>query len=170
MFFFYFERLCFLACSHSELIPKLWILYKVGRTPWSGDLSIARLLPTQNKTNIITADRHYASGEIWNHNPSVWLGINISGLSLCSLCDHLLTYYSHILVFLIILTVSREKSNECNSIFLLTIIFRIYELSRCFTAVKLPMNDILAMRLHIERWLHLLNYLCMWGHTLIFSV
>jgi hypothetical protein len=40
---------------------KLWILYRVGRTPWTGDQPVARPLPTQNKTEK-NADIHTSSG------------------------------------------------------------------------------------------------------------
>jgi hypothetical protein len=48
--FFYLDGLGYLASSHSELIMKLWNLWTVGRTLWTGDQPIARPLPIQVNT------------------------------------------------------------------------------------------------------------------------
>jgi hypothetical protein len=57
-FFFYLDRLASLACSHSELILKLLILYTVGRTPWMEDQPIAWTLNIQDNKHRINADRY----------------------------------------------------------------------------------------------------------------
>jgi hypothetical protein len=49
-FFFYLGGLGSLACSHSELIMKLWMVLTVGRTSWMDDQPVARPLPTQENT------------------------------------------------------------------------------------------------------------------------
>jgi hypothetical protein len=43
------------------------ILYTVGRTPWTGDQPVARLLPTHRTTHTINAHRHACLE--WNSNP-----------------------------------------------------------------------------------------------------
>jgi hypothetical protein len=39
------------ACSHSESVLKLWILWTVGSTPWTGDQPVSMSLLTQEYTN-----------------------------------------------------------------------------------------------------------------------
>jgi hypothetical protein len=53
-----------LASFYSELILNLWILYTVSRTPWTGDQSLARPLPTQSNidTEEMQTDIHVSRG------------------------------------------------------------------------------------------------------------
>jgi hypothetical protein len=59
-------------------------LYRVGRTPWTGDQPVARPL----LTNRINAHRHiHASSRFRTHVPSVWESEDSSCLRPCGHCD-----------------------------------------------------------------------------------
>jgi hypothetical protein len=57
------------------------ILYTICRTPWTGDQSVAMLLPTHRTTQTQNkrTDIHASSG-IRSHDPSVWAGKDSSYL------------------------------------------------------------------------------------------
>jgi hypothetical protein len=78
------------ATVHDEprplfLLYIFWIIWTVGRTPSARDQPAARLLPTQDNTNI-----HSSSG-IPTNDPSVWAGEDSSWLRRCGHCDRQIT-------------------------------------------------------------------------------
>jgi hypothetical protein len=81
-FFFFFDGLCFLACSHSELILKLRILQALVRTLGRGiSPPQGRYLHRRQYTYI------HASSGIRTHDPSVWTGEEDSCLRSHGHCD-----------------------------------------------------------------------------------
>jgi hypothetical protein len=80
------------CCSHLEhgasvkcFISLQFLSQTDGRTPWMRDQPVARLLRTQDNTNRINTNVHALSG-IRTHDPSVWVGEDISCLRPCG--DH----------------------------------------------------------------------------------
>jgi hypothetical protein len=57
--------------------------YTVGKTPWTGDLPVARPLPIHRTTH---TDIHVLSG-IGTHDPSIWAGEDCSWLRSRDHCD-----------------------------------------------------------------------------------
>lgn len=68
------------ASSHSELIPKLWILRTIGTISWMGirpskGLDLHRTMKTQK-----ISDRYHSRSGIRTHDHSTWAGEDISCL------------------------------------------------------------------------------------------
>jgi hypothetical protein len=72
VFFFSFKEFCPLACSYLELVLKMQMLWRVGRTPFTGDQPVARTLPITD-TEETRTDIHLSDG-IRKHDSSVWSG------------------------------------------------------------------------------------------------
>jgi hypothetical protein len=71
----------------SSLILKLWILWTVGRTPWTGDQRDARPLPNTNTNTEQTKTDIQASSGIPTHDLCAWEANDISRLSQSGHCD-----------------------------------------------------------------------------------
>jgi hypothetical protein len=69
--------------------------YTVGRTPWTGDRSVARLLPTNRTTQTQNkrTRRHHASSGIRTHEASVRAGEDTSCIRPRGHCDRLPDFY-----------------------------------------------------------------------------
>jgi hypothetical protein len=85
---FYLDELDPLACSHSELLEKLRILYTLGRTSWTEDQPIARPYVHRRNEHKNKANIH-ASNTIRTHDPSVWQNEDLSCLRTHSHCVRL---------------------------------------------------------------------------------
>jgi hypothetical protein len=81
------DRTVSLACSHSEFILKLWILWTAGRIPWTGDQPVTGLLSTQDNT-----DTHSCFEWDSNYDPSVGADENGSYFRPCGHCDRYKIY------------------------------------------------------------------------------
>jgi hypothetical protein len=93
----------FISLSLSVALQPLWTLaafsvnlYTVGRTPWTGDQTVSRTLPTQRTTQ--TQNKYtniHASSGIRTHDPSVRADEDGSCLRLRGHCDRPSLYVGH---------------------------------------------------------------------------